>query len=61
MKILRKVSLLALAHEPGYGQRAAFIDHVDHQRDATTTHDAAIDHQHQRLEGQMLQQDIGIR
>ena len=40
---------------------SAFLDHVDHQRDAATTHDTAIDHEHQGPQGQLLQSDVRIR
>ena len=49
MEVFRKVSLLALAHQLGERQGAAFIDHVEHQRDIPTSYDAAVDDQHQRL------------
>ena len=61
MQVLRKVPLLPATYDPRQRQRSAFVDHVDHQRYATPAHPTAIDDQHQRLESQLSQQDLGIR
>ena len=54
------MALFTLAHQPTKRQGSTFIDHVDHQGNAAAAHDTAIHDQHQGLQGQMRQQDVGI-
>jgi len=50
-----KVPFLPVAHSPGERQGSAFVDDVEHEGDAPAPHDAAIDDEHPRLQGQMCQ------
>src|SRR6516164_3460471 len=60
MEVFGKVSLLPLAYQPRQRQGSTFIDHMHHQRHTPTPYQAAVDHQHQPLQGEMSQQDFGI-
>src|SRR5215470_5700689 len=59
MPLLGNMALLASAYQPRHGQGAPFVDHMEHQSDTPTSHDAPIDHQDQGLQRQMRQQDFG--
>src|SRR4029453_2914017 len=61
MEVFREMALLAWAHQPRERQGASFIGHMDPQRHAATPDSPAIDDQHQRLQGEMIQQDLRIR
>jgi hypothetical protein len=41
-------------------RKPAFIDDMDHQRGAPAAHTAAIHDAHQRLQGEMPEQDLRI-
>src|SRR5262244_1942173 len=60
MELFGKVALRSLAHAPGQWQGSTFIDDMDHQRGTPTAHAAAIHDEHQRLQGEMTQQDLRI-
>ena len=55
------MTLGPLTHHPGQGQGTAFIDHVQHQRTTSPAHPTAIHGPYQRLQGQAIQEHLGIR
>jgi hypothetical protein len=61
MESLRKMALLALTHQPRHRQGSTFVDHMEHQGDTPTPHDAPIHHEDERLPRQMRQEDLGER
>jgi len=60
MASLRQGPLLALAHLPGQGQRAALRDHGPPEGDTPAPDDTPSDHHDQRLQGHMTQPYRGI-
>ena len=60
MEIFGKVALRGLAYPPGQWQGSPFIDDMEHQRGTPTAHAAAIHDEHERLQGEMPQQDRRI-
>ena len=60
MELFGKMPLRGLAHAPGQRQGSTFIDDMDHQRGTPAADAAAIHDEHQRLQGEMTQQDIRI-
>ena len=59
MEVFGKGALLASTHHPRQREGSAFVDHVDHQGHTHASHDAASDDEHQRLEGEMREQELG--
>jgi hypothetical protein len=55
-----KVPLGGVAHPPSQREGSAFRDNRDHQRRAPAAHTAAIQDEHQRLQGEMPEPDIRI-
>ena len=60
-EVFRTMALLAVADAPSPWQRAACVDYVEHQRHTPTAHDAAIDDEHERLQGQLCQSYLRVR
>ena len=58
---LRAMPFLAAPHSPRQRQRSPLVDHVDHERPTPTAHDAAINDEHQRLQGKMRKERLGLR
>ena len=61
MEIFGEVALLAGAHQPREREGSPFIDQREHQCHAAAPDDTPINDQHQRLHGELPQQDLGIR
>jgi len=61
MEVFGQVSLGALTDWPREREGSAFIDPMDHQGDTPAPRDPAIQHPDQCLQGQMTQQELGIR
>jgi hypothetical protein len=55
-----EMALFALSNQPANRQGAAFIYHMDHQGDTSAPYHAAIDHQHECLQGEACQQRLGV-
>ena len=60
MEVFGKVPLRALTPPPDQRQGATFLDHVEPQGQAPAARHTAIHDEHQRLQGEMPQQDLGI-
>jgi hypothetical protein len=61
MHVLGKVPLFAPAYLPYQRQGTPLVDDVHHQRYTPAPYNAAIHDHHQRLQGEMPQQDFDIR
>lgn len=55
------MAFLAFDDDPGQRQGSSMVDDADHEGDAATTDDAAINGHEHRLVGQVLQQRLGDR
>jgi hypothetical protein len=44
MEVFRTMAFLTVAYEPAQRQGATFLDHVDHQGEAATSHRTTSDH-----------------
>jgi hypothetical protein len=59
-EVFGKVALLACTHHPRQREGSPLIDHMDHQGYTSTSHDAAIEDEHQGLDGELREQERGI-
>ncbi len=59
MRRLGKVALLAMNHNPDQGQGTALVDDTDHAGKTAVPYHAAVQHELDRLVGQVVQQGFG--